>query len=269
MRSILLHIRDDRCLKARAQVAFDLARAFEGHVSCLQAVPYNVGVPSDFMSAAMTQILPLLKEQAAELRQKMESRLTKEDASWAWIEQDGSAAYRIPQHALLNDLVVMGACNDVGGEDAYSSLAAKMCLTVDAPVMLVPEASTSFDADAPVIIAWNGSAEACQAIKAALPLLQRASTVFLMSVEEHSDRDRFPNTAAARYLARHDIKAELSAESMLKDGIAATLNEQARRRAASCIIMGAYGHSRVRELVLGGVTRQMMKTSEVPLLFAH
>ena len=68
MRSILLHVADDESLEARTQVALDLARAFGGHMTCLQAVPYEYGVPGDFYGAVVADLIPALREAAERLR---------------------------------------------------------------------------------------------------------------------------------------------------------------------------------------------------------
>lgn len=269
MRSILLDINDDRCLEARIQVAFDLARGFNGHVTCLRAIPIEFHVAADIYGSMASQVIPVTRQQVETLRKNVESELAKEDVSWDWIDREGWSRHRIPEHALLNDIIVMGACDEVGDDGDYSVLAADVAVNSKTPVLLVPESCGAFDTGAPVVIAWNGSPEACQAIRSALSLLQRASAVYLVTVKEDSKQHRFSDVAAAQYLARHDIKPEITAIPPIKDGIAATLNNFAESKGASCIVMGAYGHSRFREFVLGGVSRAMMKKPKVPLVLAH
>ena len=89
MRSILLHVNDDRCLEPRLQVALDLARASGGHLTCLQVTPYEYMVPGDFYGTLAAQMMPALRKEAEELRQALSARLEHEDVAWDWRQEDG------------------------------------------------------------------------------------------------------------------------------------------------------------------------------------
>ncbi len=117
------------------------------------------------------------------------------------------------------------------------------------------------------MIAWNGSAEAAAAMRSALPLLPRASAVHLVEVEEKPSA--YPRDLAARYLARHRIGVQI-VQRQPKDGSAGdAISEAARELGAGLIVMGAYGRPRLLESLLGGVTRDLITHSEIPLLLAH
>lgn len=268
MRSILLHIQDDPCLEACRQVAFDLARAFDGHVTCLQPVPLDVGY-GDFYGIASAQIIPQIQENAAEVRKAQEEHLAKEDAPWDWVLKHQWARLALREFAPLNDVVVMGACAEGGGDSNYSSLATEVTISQRTPVMLVPQDARRFDAGGPVVVAWNGSGEAANAMRGALPLLKAAKSVTIVWVKEDTSHPQLPLSAAAAYLSRHGIAAEILEEPRLKDGIGETIAHVAERLGASCIVMGAYGHSRLREFALGGVSRTMFKSPQIPLFLAH
>lgn len=268
MRSILLHIHDDHCLEACRQVAFDLARAFTGHVTCLQPVPLEVGY-GDFYGIAAAQIVPQIQKNAEEVREAQERHLAGEDAPWNWVVDHQWARLALREYAPLNDVIITGACGDSKVDASYKALATEMVIKLRTPVLLVPEQTRSFDATAPVVIAWNGSGEAANAMRGALPLLKTAASVTVLSVEEEASHPRLPPEAAAAYLSRHDIGAEIVVEPPLKDGIAATIAHVAERKGASCIVMGAYGHSRLREFALGGVSRSLLTSPPIPLFLAH
>ena len=103
-------------------------------------------------------------------------------------------------------------------------------------------------------------------MRAALPFLQMASEVHLLTVREKDNT--FPAADAARYLSRHDIHAD-SHEKERNGSIAFTIEECAREIGAGVIVMGLFGHSRLRELLMGGVSRDMLDRSQIPLLLAH
>ena len=117
------------------------------------------------------------------------------------------------------------------------------------------------------MIAWDGSLEASHALRMTLPMLLRASAVHVVTVTE--GHREFPATDAARYLARHGIEAELHGWPAEGRSTAEALNTAADRLSAAYAVMGAYGHTRLREAVLGGATRDMLHEAGVPLLMAH
>jgi nucleotide-binding universal stress UspA family protein len=120
-----------------------------------------------------------------------------------------------------------------------------------------------------VYVAWKSTPEAARAIAAAIPLLQQAEDVVVGMVEERgSDFGSEPGADIGRYLSRHGIKAEIRMVRGNGDTGPVILKE-ARAIGANLIVMGGYGHSRLRELVLGGATRDVLGNSQIPVLMAH
>jgi len=136
----------------------------------------------------------------------------------------------------------------------------------------VPEGMTSFDVGAPMLVAWNGSAESAHALRAAVPLLACSVKVTLACVvEERGEAKGFdlPSTEGAKYLARHGIACEIVEIPRGEAKIADMLFSAAQLRDCALLVMGAYGHSRLTELVLGGVTRHMLSEPAMPVSLAH
>lgn len=274
MRSIILHIHEDDCLEARFQVALDLGRHFGGHLTCLQAIPFEFGVPGDFYGTLAAQMAVEFHEQSARVRAQYEARLAKEDVPFDWQVSEGAATWLFARNAPLSDIAVVGARNPSGSKDKPSRLVADLVGTLRAPMLVVPASLKSFQIKAPMAIAWNGSAEAAHAMTGSMSLLKAATEVHILEVREKKDAERYalPSLSAAEYLARHGIEAEIiDIPHEDRDGtsIAAKLIDAATIRKAGCLIMGAYGHSRLRERVLGGVTRQMLMDPPLPLLLGH
>ncbi len=272
MKSILLHIDSDKCMEARLQVAMDIARACDGHITCLQAVSYEVFAPGDFYGSAMAAAMPQIRKAAQELREKIEKDLANEDVSWEWRFLYGLAETRLLEQSALHDIVIVGP-HDVGEEGARgpSAMAGNLALKAPVPVLVVPQDTKRLDFDAPVLIAWNGSSESCVALRQAVPLLRRASNVFIASVTEVDGRDRFdfPASEGAMYLGRHGIKAEVVDIPRGEAKISDTLFSAAQSRKCSILVMGAYGHSRIAEMLLGGVTRRALTDPDMPIFLAH
>ena len=272
MKSILLHISGDSSMEARMQVALDIARATGGHITCLQAVNYEVFAPGDFYGSAMAAAIPRIKEAAEELRAKLESDLANEDVSWEWYYTTGQPEAALLEQSALHDVILVGA-SDIGadGLGLPSRMAGSLALRAPIPVMVIPGNIKNFSVSAPALVAWNGSAEACVAMRGALPLLALCETVYLATVEEKSDRPRydFAPMEGARYLSRHGIEAEVVEIPRGEAKVADTLFSAAQLRECGLIVMGAYGHSRLAELLLGGVTRRSLTNPQLPILMAH
>lgn len=271
MKSLLLHIDGDNCMEARMQAALDIARATGAHITCLQAVSYEVFAPGDFYGSAMAAAMPKIKEAAEELRKKIEIDLSNEDVSWEWQFLYGMAEDRLLEQSALHDLIIVGP-NDIGEDGKRASrMVGELALKAPVPVLVVPGDTKRLDLNAPVMVAWNGSSEACVALRGATPLLALASKVFLVSVAEESDKERFdfPPTSGAKYLSRYGIDAELVEVPRGDAKISDTLFSVARVRECGMMVMGAYGHSRLSEMLLGGVTRRSLSDPQLPMFMAH
>lgn len=271
MKSILLYVNEDDGFDARLQVSCDLARAFDGHITCLQAVSYEVFAPGDIYGSAMAAAMPVIKEAAQEFRAKTEADLANEDIAWEWQFLYGLPEHRLLEQSAINDLVVVGA-HDVGESGRRAShFVGDLVTRSRTPVLVVPEEHNRLDPKGPAMVAWNGSSEACIALRAALPMLAKSSAVHLVSVSEEKQRERFdiPPTSGAEYLSRHGIDCEIVEIPRDKEPVDQTLFSAAESRRCEYMVMGAYGHSRLAEMLLGGVTRRVLTDPKLPILMAH
>ncbi len=270
MKTILLPVHADDGSEARLQVALDIARAGGAHLDCLQVTPFNAYVAADIFGGvfALPGVLDAVNKQVAAARAGTEARLAREDVRWSYRHFDGDPARTTVDQSLLADLIILSPALREPLPDESVSVAGDIAIHARSPVLVVPASATGFDVAAPAMIAWNGSPEAANALKAALPLLRFASAVVVATVTE-AEAASLPSTEAAEYLSRYGIKAELREVRPGRAGIAGALLAEAERSGAGYVVMGAYGHSRFRELILGGVTRDMLRNSRVPLLLAH
>lgn len=270
MRSILLHIHDDDCLEARLQVALDLARTFEGHLTCAQAVPFAFAVPGDLYGTVAAELLPELREQADALREALQGRLEAEGVAWDWIQEDGAAGAQLLRRASLSDVIVLGS-HEPFRPKGPSTLVGDVTLRARTPVLVVPPEVDRFDCGGPAVVAWDGSPEASRALREAVPLLALASSVTLVTVSAESEDKQIvlPPTEGAEYLSRHGIACELTEMPFGGNSAAADLARAANVRKASCLVMGAYGHSRLAETIWGGVSRELLSNPPVPIFAVH
>jgi nucleotide-binding universal stress UspA family protein len=267
MKSILLHVGDDNAMEARLQATLDLARAFDAHITCLQVTPVELLVSSDFYGGiyATTELVEEIHQLAMHTRATLEQRLAGEGVRWDWLDTTEDPAFALIERSGLTDVVVMGLPSENAAR--ARSLIADVVTTVRAPVLVVPEGLRSFDCEGVAFIAWNGSMEAAHALRSALPLLVRASQVRLVTVTD--DDVRLPARTAAEYLCRHGVASEICDWQRGTGRISDVLIEDARAVGSAYLVAGAYGHTRFREAILGGVTRELLEAASLPLLLTH
>lgn len=268
MRSILLHIYEDEALESRLNTALDLARAFAAHLTCLHATPFEDYLALDPLVVAELpeEFSEKMKRRRLALQARIEDRLKAEGVQWDWVHENDLLSTALIRHSALADLVIVSLAGPAFMRGDPRPLASRVAMNSTTPVLGIPQTIERFEVGAPAIIAWNGSPEAAAAVKGAIPLLQRSSRVQLLEVEEKESA--FPKDRLARYLARHDVHVEII-ERRQEGRISDIIHDAARKARAGLVVMGAYGHSRLRELLLGGVTRDLTVDSDVPLLLAH
>ena len=268
MKNILLLLHDDSGQEARLQVGLHLARALDGHLCCLDVVqaPVQGGC---LTPDGQVFLVEYEREQETANRGTISNRLENEDVPWTMTEATGNIADCVKRAAGLSDLIVVNRrLDDFSGPDMMA-IASKVVLEAHKPVVAVSEACRSFDAAGPAIVAWDGSDPAMAALTGSVPLLRIARSVKIIEIQDStagSVRD------ASAYLSRHDIHAEVELIARFKgdpDGPAEIIQAICVREKAAYCVMGAFGHSRLREAILGGVTRTMLASSEVPLVLAH
>lgn len=268
MKSILLHVYDDTGLEGRMQAAFDLARAFEGHITCLHSTPFEDYLQNDPLMATRfpVEVSRKMQRLREELKARIEERLRIEGVSWDWIHLDDLPGSNLARFSILSDVVIVSQAGPAMFKDDPRPLAAAVATHGRAPVLAVPESLRQLNVAAPILIAWNGSPEAAAAMRSSLPLLKLATGVQLLEVEEKIAA--YPRDLAARYLSRHGVEVEI-VQLRPVDGVAHTIERAAGELGAGMIVMGAYGHSRLREFLVGGVTRHLLRECGLPLLLAH
>jgi nucleotide-binding universal stress UspA family protein len=270
IKSILFHVHDDERLMDRLQLVLSLARACGAHVHCLHVTPIEAYTVVDSFGGTFVnqEIVDAFEEQAAKLRQRIESRLLLEDVTWDYEEVTGTLMPHLVHSAALADIVITGREpreREFGGPAV--TLCGDLLAQLRNPLIITGDDPASFDPFAPALIAWNGSYEAMNAVRAALPLLRMASNVCVVQLSEERDR-RFPSTRLLEYLSRHGISANLETHTTSGE-IGDALIRCARADGAGIIVMGAYGHTRAGEFLFGGVTRALLKQCPVPLVMAH
>lgn len=262
MKNILLLVHSDEGQESRLQCALDVVRAVEGHLTCLDVIAPLVVYDGFTESYAQAAVLEDAVAAEQDNRARLEPRLGVEGIPYDWIQASGFIPDCIAEQARLNDLVVVGA-HAGRGEARRGDVADIIVRTVERPVLAVPRSAKMVDLCGTALVAWDGSGAAATALREAIPLLKLSAEVVVVTVGD----SRCDPTEAAEYCARHGVSAEVLATPKA-GSISSTLLDRAKDRGARWIVMGAYGHSPMREAIFGGVTREMLEQTPVPLLIA-
>jgi nucleotide-binding universal stress UspA family protein len=268
MKNILVLVHDDAGQEARLQAALDLTRALDGHLHCLDVVALPAVAGPEF-GEAQAVLLEEASTREASNRAKVEERLRGEGVAWSMEDVVGEISACIIDAAGLADLIVMNRkLDDATGPDMLSSVS-QVVMKTHKPVVAVGEDCRSIDVSGTAIVAWDGSPPAMAALTASVALLKLAKSVRIIEIVDTSQGS--VNEAAA-YLSRHDIHVEIDLIARFKEdpaGPADIIPMLSKREGAAYCVMGAYGHSRLRERIFGGVTRQMLDASDLTLVLAH
>jgi nucleotide-binding universal stress UspA family protein len=273
-KDLLVYVDSDPACDSRVDIAVALAVGHEAHLTGLHATGWprfqgylQVEVPPNFLDEQRR----LLGERARQVEERFLERARRRGARVEWRVDEGDVVGTVKLHARYADLTVVGQGLDL--KDAPGELALlpeELALGVGRPVLVVPRYGTFDTAGERVLIAWNGSGEATRAVHDAIPILKRATKVTVLSINPDGEPEvRIPSADIALHLARHGIAAEAASTSSLDIGVGDVLLSRAADLGADLIVMGAYGHSRVREMVLGGATRHLLQHMTVPVLMSH
>lgn len=268
MRSILVHADDSPAGENRLQTGLDIARGFGGHVTAHVNTPIARLFAMDPFGGVypMTDVIAAAEVEAGALVSRIEGRLTHEDVPFTVERSEVEPADALARSSRLADIVVLDLDDTAKFARPQSSLVGAVALSGNAPVLaLVPGKPVTLDGK--IIIAWNDSRESAGAVRAAVPLLKRAKSVVVLRIGK--TQDEMQARPVLDYLSRHDVHAELHTAPIDWLTVEEAIEREAAAIGADWIVMGAYGHSRMRETLLGGVTRYMLDSARFPLFLAH
>lgn len=270
-RTILLQMFEDPNLDQRLAAAVGLAERFHAHLVGLTVAPSPV-MPFGYGEAAAyvgPEIFEAQREAnhaiAERLHAAFDKALAATSLSSIWRDEEGDPPSLYSRAAHTVDLVVTG--QEVG--DALDAIAPNVTeyLVTEAggPVLMLPASGLGEIKASKVVVGWNGSKESRRAVADAMPFLKAAETVWLATV---GDPEAVSYDRAKRMLGRHDITVE---DLVIEDSgqeAGAVILERAQSLDANLLVMGAYGHSRLRELILGGATRHVLHNATMPVVFS-
>lgn len=254
-----------------------LARAQDAHAEalCLGVDRTQTGYYYAGANAMILQeTLQRAKSEAAEIVAHAKDVLGKSGVRWSCDEgvaQISDLGRHVAHRARFTDLVVLGRpYGDDRGSEAEPIVEAAL-FEGRAPVLVVPDSPTPVTQPKSIVVAWNESVEAMTAIRKSLPFLMAADIVRIVVIDppQHGPERSDPGGLLSEMLARHGVTCEIDVLAKTLPRVSDILNRHATDTDSQMIVMGAYGHSRFREAILGGATRNMLERAKVPVLMAH
>jgi nucleotide-binding universal stress UspA family protein len=271
-KDILVHVDNTPHSKVRLALAAKLAQAQQAHLIALNVRTRPV-LPQ-FITAQYGPQIERIRDTfnadaAREARAAFESIHPEHGVTTEWRDVDGSLVDSVSLHARYADVTVIGQSENDEGE---RPLPDALVLDVGRPVLVVPSAGRFETIGERVLVAWNGSREATRAVHDALPILTRARLAHVMAVNPtggmagHGD---VPGADICLHLSRHGVNAVCEHIKSEDLKVGEMLLSRAADEDVDLIVMGAYGRSRLRELVLGGATQHLLRHMTVPVLMSH
>lgn len=270
-KDILVHVDNGARCAERLGLSGRLAARMQAHLIALNVrsepeLPPYIRAQFDDISAMRDR---WDAQAAAQARALVDAVPAAPGLTVEWRDVTGELTDAVALHARYADLTVIGQADP---DEAAASLAEHLILGVGRPVVVVPYAGRFAEIGQRVLVAWNGSREATRAVHDALPILQGAKQVHVIAVNPtggmagHGD---IPGADVCLHLSRHAVNAVCEHIQSEDLNVGEMLLSRAADEDADLIVMGAYGRSRLRELVLGGATRHLLRHMTVPVLMSH
>lgn len=276
-KSVLTIVTDPATAPQALAAGVTVARREKGHLDVL-CVGIDRTQTGYYYAGANAMILQETLERAQRdadaLRDLVSDHLKNDDTLWTVetaVAQIAGLARLVAERARFADLVVLPKPYGKGRGVEDEAVIEAALFEGHAPVLVVPDSGLTAEPPRRIVVAWNESAEAIAAVHKAMPLLTTADLVDIVVVDppQHGPDRSDPGGRLSQMIARHGARCEVSVLAKTMPRVSDVIRRHVTDRQADMVVMGAYGHSRFREAILGGATRNMLEQTEVPVLMAH
>jgi nucleotide-binding universal stress UspA family protein len=270
--------------EAKLAVAVSLARRHDAHLTGLCALELLMPADVSFALGGYPELwaLPEFSRQiesqarakAAIIEGQFRELLRREGLTGDWTLETGPLIPAVVRRVHATDLLVIGQADpDNPPPEIARHLVEDVLMTGGRPLLLIPYAGRFTSIGANTLIGWTSTRESARAVHDALPLLPPSAKVTVLTVETSRpppDTMELPTAEIAEHLARHGLDVS-AARTVVSDGLppADALLDYASDIGADLLVVGGYGHSRTREMIMGGVTRDLLRHMTVPVLMSH
>lgn len=265
--------------RERVALAARLAERFAAHLIGLyvtigsESMAQAISAPPGSFASIAHEIERQSRAEAEKAQRLFEDVANRHGLPAEWRSASGDPSELAAVHGRYADLIVLGQRDpDEAGVDWLRPRPEVVALMSGRPLLLVPYAGTFAETGRRILVGWDASREATRAINDALPLLAGADSVTVLTIDPKiggTAHGELPGADIALHLARHGVAATI--ERTVSAGLdpGNVLLSRASDLSADLLVTGAYGHSRLRELALGGVTRTVLASMTLPVLMAH
>lgn len=285
LRDVLVHVDPTQAALERLRLAADLARR---HASRLTALYVKEQTPEQ-LHAQSTAELGLVSSQELEsagrridqsidataqpVRLALEALALQHGLEVEWRCVSGVASAVMPQHARFADVCIVGQHVPGGATSVGYTFAEELLFVTGRPVLFVPGSGSFQTLGRHVVVAWNSSRASARAVSDSLCLIERAERTTVLAINPADYVQRYgalPPEQMVEHLRRHSEVVEgIRLETVDSDSIADTLQAEAHRVGADLMVAGAYGHPRLWEKLMGGVTRDLLAHMRLPILMSY
>jgi len=274
IKDIVVNLSGEQSQDFAADYAISVAAAFDAQITGIAFV-FDAVIPDGVMGSIPIEMIEMQREENSKAAKTATDRFAA-SAKAAGIPVEtrvidanlGGAATLFGALARRFDLAVVGQARREGGASTALMIEAAL-FESGRPVIMVPYIQKEGLTLGHVLACWDGSRTAARAIADAMPLLERAKTVELLTVGEDRKQDEIAGATMIAHLARHGITAREERTAQGNISIENVILSYAADSGADFMVMGGYGHSRLREFVLGGVTRGILGSMTLPVLMSH
>jgi len=278
-KDLLVGLDSDASARERIEIAAALAERFAAHLVGLYPLPMPEA-PRHFgyydpalLNPFFEELRARARDAADKTREVFEHIASLHGVSAEWREIPEGADADPAVHARYADLAIFGQLEPDSGEpDMIRPRPEQVTLASGRPILVVPYAGNFPNLGRRVVIGWNASREAARAVNDAMPLLTAAEIVSILTIDPREGpraHGELPGADISLHLARHGVKAEIERTVSADLPVGEVLLSRAADLGADLLVMGAYGHSRARELLLGGATRSLLRSMTLPVLMSH
>ena len=275
-KDIVVHIDDSKSCQSRVEVAIALASRGDAHLTGVYVKP-SIYLPAYVAAQVGAEVIESHAKIAAEATERAKSDFSKLAGKHGidpeWRTGEGPVEEVVALNARYADLIVVGQTDPDGDAPADSiDLPGHVVIYSGRPVLIVPYVGGFESVGERVLVAWNGSREAARAVNDAMPLLAHAKSVVVLAVNPEKGPDKLgdlPGADISHHLARHGVKAEATQVFADDLDVGDMVLSRASDMGVDMIVMGGYGRSRLRELVMGGASRHLLSHMTVPVFMSH
>lgn len=276
LKDLLVHVDNSKANTACLDAAIRLATAHDAHLTGLYVLPSVTAIPAFYEAQIPAEVIESQRQadqaRARDAEQAFKTAVDRAGVSSEWRLVEGDVTSTLSLHARYVDLLIIAQADSADPLSLSQGDIEEVVLDAGRPVMVIPYIGAPGPLGRHILVAWNASRESMRAIHDGMPLLEKAEGVHVLSINPPGGRagdGDLPGADVSLHLARHGIKVEAGFTEAHDISVGDTLLSRAADKQVDLIVMGAYGHSRYRELIVGGATRHLLESMTVPVLMSH